>query len=92
MQAILKWSEILEITTTNHARYLWSQFNTQGIRRHEPIHIAPETPTLLNNIVDASIKNCECSKEDVAHTLCLNIEEFEQRFYNNRNTTLTILT
>jgi len=85
MQAILKWAEIIGAISTNHARYLWSQISTMGIKKKEPIEIPVERPTLLKEIIDAFIKQLSYSREEIANMLCLNLEDFMDKYFSQHS-------
>src|SRR5690606_11406451 len=82
MQAILKRLQTVGIVAYNQARYLWSQFNTYGIRRQEPVPIPQETPALINEMIDLYLKENEYTKNDLVEVFRIKMEEVEERYFN----------
>lgn len=78
MAGILKWIEKIGCITGNQARYLWSCFNAQRIRRIEPIEIPKESSTLLRRIVDAHLEKLGYTIQELANLLCFNESEFRK--------------
>lgn len=84
MQAILKWSERLNVTTPNQAKYLWSQISSLGMRKKEPIEIAQEQPSLLSKIIEIFMTELQYTKDELAKLLCLSVEEYQERFTSGK--------
>jgi Zn-dependent peptidase ImmA (M78 family) len=81
MQAILKRLQSLGVVDYNQARYLWSQFNTQGIRKKEPVFFAPEKPVLVDQMISMFMKANEYSKSDLVDIFNIPLNEIEERYF-----------
>jgi Zn-dependent peptidase ImmA (M78 family)/transcriptional regulator with XRE-family HTH domain len=81
MQAILKRLQSLNIVEYNQARYLWSQFNAQGIRKKEPVYVAPENPVLVNQMIDLYLQANEYAKTDLVDVFRIPYPEIEERYF-----------
>lgn len=90
MQSILKRAQQLEIIEYNRARYLWSQFNTLGIRRKEPIEIPQEVPTLASRMVNMFLTQLDYTKEDLAGIFRIHLKEVEERYLSPKTNKLRV--
>jgi len=85
MQAILKRLQSLNVVDYNQARYLWSQFNAQNIRKKEPVYVAPEKPVLIKQMIDLYLKANEYSKNDLVTTFRIPLSEIEERYFDEQS-------
>jgi hypothetical protein len=69
----------------NQNRYLWMQMSKFGYRRQEPIEIALEHPSLLNELIEAHFNDLEYSEEELAKALKLNPDEFQEMYLNDNS-------
>lgn len=87
IQAILYRVQEKELLTYNKCRYLWSQINSRGWRKSEPVNIPQENPTLIgrmiNVLIDETVFNY--SKDDLSRIFRLNIDEIEERYFTKTN-------
>ena len=86
MQSILYKTKELNLIKDNSYRYLWTQFRTLNYHTHEPkeLDVLLEKPTLINEVLDAFINDLEYSKDDLAQLLCLNLDDFEDLYYQSK--------
>ncbi|MEE9202482.1 MAG: hypothetical protein V3U31_04735, partial [Dehalococcoidia bacterium] len=54
---------------------LWAELGKAGYKMREPLDIPPETPTLLNEVVDTYIEEYDYTVADLAKMLCLSKNE-----------------
>ena len=81
MQAILKSANNNGFVDYNQSRYLWSQFNTLGIKKKEPIDIPKERPLLFKRILSVYMEGLNYNKEDLTGIFKLNPTEIESKFF-----------
>ena len=91
MQSILYRAQKHNLTNANRCRYLWSQINTKGWKKKEPIEIPKERPTIINKMIKMFIENLDYSKEDIAKIFSLNIEDFEERYFYSQKSKLRVV-
>ncbi len=91
MQSILHRAEDIGTIQPNQARYLWSQFNTMGMKKVEPVNIPFEQPKLLRKIIDFHLNTLDYSEDDLIKLLCYEKEEFKELFYYEQSSTLRMI-
>ncbi len=84
MQAILYRSQKNKLVNYNRCRYLWSQFNTRGWKKKEPIDIPKEKPTLIDRMIKMLTDNLDYSKQEISKIFSLNIDEVEERYFTEK--------
>ncbi len=85
MQSILNRAQKENLTNKNRCRYLWSLITSKGWKKREPIDIPKETPTTLDKMIEAFIKDLNYTKTDLSKMFKLNFEEFEKRYFSQVN-------
>jgi Zn-dependent peptidase ImmA (M78 family) len=84
MQALLKYSNTLEMVTGNQYRYLWMQMGSLGYRKNEPVSIPKESPGLIAEMVEAFLNDLGYSKEELASILHISVAELETMYLNGK--------
>lgn len=74
MGALVKTAGRLKAITPNQEQYLWMQLSKAGYRLEEPLHLKPEAPTYLKQIVELNLENK--TVEELCSTLQFTVEEF----------------
>jgi|CXWL01.1.fsa_nt_gi Zn-dependent peptidase ImmA (M78 family)/DNA-binding Xre family transcriptional regulator len=74
MAALLFRATELRKVSTPSSRFLWSQMSQRGLKRREPaeLDLAPETPTVLRDIIDLHRTHYGYNIEDLAKALASN--------------------
>ena len=77
MAALLYRAVELKKVAAKSATFLWMQMNKRGFRRREPaeLDLAPETPTLLQEIVDTHREQFGYGIEELSRMLAATAEE-----------------
>ena len=83
MAALVMWAQKTGAITSNHARYLWSQFSARRIKIKEPIEIPQEKPSLIYEMINLHLGDLNYSFEELQKLLCLIKEEIEEKFIPN---------
>ena len=80
MAALLKRAETLGAISERYSRFLWMQMGKYGYRSMEPHgeNLPKEQPSLLKEIIQTHLTDLEYSVGDLAFSLALNEEEFQQ--------------
>jgi len=84
MAALLKYANTLGMVTGNQYRYLWTQIGSLGYRKKEPVIIPIETPGIINEIIHAFLSDLGYTKQELASTLHLTVQEFEHIYLNSK--------
>lgn len=86
MGALIKRAQVLGTITDNQYQYLWKQMTKLGYKKREPeeLDFPREQPTLLKEMIDKHIEDpsLEYSEAELAMHLCLNLDEFKEKFLN----------
>jgi Zn-dependent peptidase ImmA (M78 family)/transcriptional regulator with XRE-family HTH domain len=64
MSALLRRAADLGMITPRAKKYLWMQMGMHGYKKHEPVEIPPEEPTLLSELLDFH-------QETLGHDACV---------------------
>ena len=80
MQAILYAAKRMSLISENRYKYLIIQMGELGYRKHEPIDIPFETPTLLKNLLKVHLSELGFSASELAHSLNI-LEQDLRRIY-----------
>jgi len=75
MNALLKRASDLGTITPRIKSYLWMQMGQHGYRTHEPVEIAAETPSLLNELINVHKHNLAFGSQELAETMHANENE-----------------
>lgn len=67
MQALLKRAQDIGTITQNRARSIWIELGRLGYRRHEPIELEPEKPTLMKDLIAFHLSDLDYSREDLSN-------------------------
>lgn len=86
MASLVYKAKELRTINENQARYLWSQFRTLNYHVQEPpeLKVMVERPILLKEITDAFLNNLAYSMKELAELLCLNVEDFEDLYLQQK--------
>ncbi|MHB8542043.1 MAG: ImmA/IrrE family metallo-endopeptidase [Candidatus Acidiferrales bacterium] len=66
MSALLRRASDLGTITPRTKQYLWTQMGMRGYRKHEPVNIPTEEPTLLKELLDFHRENLGHGPEELA--------------------------
>lgn len=86
MAAVLYWAEQLGRITQNQSRYIWAQYSGRGYKKHEPIMIEIDQPTLVKRMINMFMQDRQFSKDEIAEIFCLSKDELEQKFFSSVRT------
>lgn len=83
LQSLIYRAEELGSITHDHARSLWIHLSQAGYRTREPdLNIPPETPSLLQQIVDMHRNELAYTLSDFARLVCLQEDEARSTYYS----------
>lgn len=80
MNALLKQAGDLNAITPRYRSYLWMQMGKAGYRKHEPVTITPEEPSLLNELIQLHCKQLGYGPRELAKTMHTQVGEVLQQF------------
>lgn len=69
MNALLKRAGDLGVIQPRTKSYLWMQMGKRGYRTHEPVEIATETPSLLNELLEVHKRNLGFGPRELAEMM-----------------------
>lgn len=87
MASLVYKGKRLGVINKNQSKYLWIQFGKLKLRKREWVNLdpPPEKPTMLQQIVEAHLNELDYTEEEMASFLCLNIDDFKDRYLNFNN-------
>lgn len=80
MQAIAYRADRLKLITPYQSKTFWIEMGRLGYRKREPNEPPKETPNLLRRMVAFHQRQLGYSTADLAHLLCLEIDEFRAMY------------
>ena len=80
MAALLKRACDLKTITPRQRSYLWMQMGAHGYRKHEPVPLPQEDPTLVREIVDLHTSQLGFSISELSDMMLMKPPEVRQEF------------
>ena len=80
MAALIKRARDVEVIDNQRYESLFRRMGYLKYRKHEPVDIAPEAPSMIGRFVDLYATDYGYSDVDLAHLLHLNDDEFRSRY------------
>jgi Zn-dependent peptidase ImmA (M78 family) len=91
MAALLRRAFDLNKITARQYKYLWTRMSKQGYRLYEPVDIAQEEPSVLNDIIDVHRADHGYSVMDMAKLVSSYPDEFRTTYLPNEPMRLRIV-
>lgn len=88
MQAILYSAKRISRITENQYKYLMIQMTKLGFRKHEPVDVPIESPTLLKSILHLHLGELGLSVEELSTKLNILEAEFGEIYFQKPNLTV----
>lgn len=76
MQALIMRAATVGKISERQKRSLFAMMNKFGYRMNEPVQIAREHPTLIDQVIRLHLDNLGYSPRDLGHMIHLELEEF----------------
>jgi Zn-dependent peptidase ImmA (M78 family) len=83
MSALLRRASDLGTITPRTKQYLWTQMGMRGYRKHEPVSIPSEEPTLLKELLDFHRENLGHGPEELAKIMRVKESELLESYLQN---------
>ena len=83
MSALLRRASDLGTITPRTKQYLWTQMGSRGYRTHEPVHIPPEHPTLLAELLEFHQQQLGHGARDLASLMRMRESDVLQDYLRN---------
>lgn len=80
MSALLRRASDLGTITPRTRQYLWTQMGMRGYRKHEPVDIPPEEPTLLRELLDFHRERLGHQPEELAKIMRVKESELMEEY------------
>lgn len=83
MSALLRRASDLGTITPRTKQYLWTQMGMRGYRKHEPVEIPPEEPTLLKELLEFHRENLGHGPQELAKIMRVKESELMEEYLQN---------
>jgi Zn-dependent peptidase ImmA (M78 family)/transcriptional regulator with XRE-family HTH domain len=83
MSALLRRASDLGTITPRTKQYLWTQMGMRGYRKHEPVDIPTEDPTLLKELLEFHRERLGHGSQDLARIMRMKESELMEEFLQN---------
>lgn len=91
MRSLVRRARDLGHLNNQEYRNFQINFSKRGMSKSEPIPLPEEKPFVLNHIIKLHLNELEYSEDELARVVNLNLEEFKDRFVEEKTTKLKIL-
>jgi Zn-dependent peptidase ImmA (M78 family)/transcriptional regulator with XRE-family HTH domain len=84
MNALLRRASDLETITPRTKQFLWMRMGTMGYRKHEPVEIPPEDPTLLSELLSFHQKELGHDTHQLARIMRVKESELLEKYLSGK--------
>ncbi|HWR14168.1 MAG TPA: XRE family transcriptional regulator [Terriglobales bacterium] len=88
MNALLKRAGDLGTITERTRSYLWMQMGSKGYRKHEPVELPVEEPTLIYKLVHVHCDKLKFGPKEIAKLLHMHVNDAVSTYFPQGTTTL----
>lgn len=81
MSALLRRAADLGTVTPRAKKYLWMQMGMHGYRKHEPVEIPPEEPTLLRELLEFHRERLGHDTHEISHIMRIKESELMEAYF-----------